>query len=40
MVVSAAKALSALRLIPASARRALPVVVYNKDLLLSVPVSY
>lgn len=40
MVVSAAKALEALRLIPASARRALPVVVNDKDFLLSVPVSY
>jgi tRNA(Ile)-lysidine synthase len=40
MVVSAARALVALRLIPASARRALPVVVNNKDLLLSVPVCY
>ncbi|KAJ1690857.1 hypothetical protein LUZ63_015012 [Rhynchospora breviuscula] len=37
MVHSAAKALKALRLIPASARRALPVVVDDQDLLLSVP---
>ncbi|KAF3333185.1 tRNA(Ile)-lysidine synthase [Carex littledalei] len=37
MVLSAAKALEALRFIPASARRALPVVVNNQDLILSVP---
>lgn len=40
MVLSAAKALEALRFIPASARRALPVVVNNQDLILSMPVSY